>query len=208
VNKVGVFVFGGAGVLVVTSMLTVVTPFLQLGTVPPEHKLKPYTPAQARGRAVYVSLGCVYCHSQQPRDRDFGPDESRGWGRAPTPGDYAYDYPHLLGTMRTGPDLFNIGARQPSRDWNLTHLYQPRAVVPGSIMPAFPFLFEEKAAAAPGDVIVRGGERWATPGTVVVARQDALDLVAYLLALDHTYPSDLLPKAPAPPATADNGGTR
>lgn len=55
--------------------------------------------------------GCVYCHSQQPRDAKLAPDASRGWGRASTPGDYAYDYPHLLGTMRTGPDLFNIGVR-------------------------------------------------------------------------------------------------
>jgi cytochrome c oxidase cbb3-type subunit 2 len=96
--------------------------------------------------------------------------------------------------MRTGPDLFNIGARQPSRDWHLTHLYQPRAVVAKSLMPSFPFLFVEKPRSAPNDVVVKGAERWATPGQVVVATQDALDLVEYLRALDHTYPSDLLPK--------------
>jgi cytochrome c oxidase cbb3-type subunit 2 len=188
-----VFIFGGAGVLLVTTMLVVVTPYVQLGTIPPESKLVPYTQAQAHGREIYVSLGCMYCHSQQPRDRDFAPDESRGWGRAPTAGDYAFDYPHQLGTMRTGPDLFNIGARQPSRDWHLTHIYQPRAVVAKSLMPSFPFLFVEKAQAAPSDVVVKGAERWATPGRVVVATQDALDLVEYLRGLDHTYRSDLLP---------------
>ncbi len=195
-NRVGMFVFGGAGVLVLTSVVVVVTPYAQLGTIPPESKLVPLTGQQAHGREIYVSLGCMYCHTQQPRDRAFAPDETRGWGRAPTPGDYAYDYPHQLGTMRTGPDLFNIGARQPNRAWHLTHLYQPRAVVPGSIMPAFPFLFVEKPVAAPGDVVVNGAERWATPGTVVVASPDALALVAYLRALDHTYPSDLLPQDP------------
>jgi cytochrome c oxidase cbb3-type subunit II len=207
VNRVSVFIFGGAGVLVVTSMVVVVTPYAQLGAIPPESKLPYYTKAQARGRELYVSLGCMYCHSQQPRDRAFAPDESRGWGRAPTPGDYARDYPHQLGTMRTGPDLFNIGARQPSRDWHLTHLYQPRAVVPSSIMPSFPFLFVEKPTAAPSDVVVKGAERWATPGSVVVATQDALDLTDYLRGLDHTYPSDVLPTEARRTASAGNSGT-
>ncbi len=192
-NRVSVFIFGGAGVLLLTSMVVVVTPYAQLHAIPAESKLPSYSPAQARGRALYVSLGCMYCHSQQPRDRAFAPDESRGWGRAPTPGDYAHDYPHQLGTMRTGPDLFNIGARQSSRDWHLTHLYQPRSVVPSSLMPSFPFLFVEKPAAAPDDVVVKGVERWATRGAVVVATPDALDLVEYLRGLDHTYPSDVLP---------------
>lgn len=191
-NRAGIFVFGGAGVLLFTSLIVVVSPYAQLRAIPPESKLSPYTEAQARGRDVYVSLGCMYCHSQQPRDRAFAPDDRRGWGRASTPGDYAYDYPHLLGTMRTGPDLFNIAARQPSRDWHLTHLYQPRAVVPTSIMPSMPFLFAEKREAAKSDVVVQGVERWAAPGAVVVATRDALDLVEYLLALDHSYPSDVL----------------
>jgi cytochrome c oxidase cbb3-type subunit 2 len=191
-NRVSWFVFGGAGVLVFTSLVAVVTPYAQLGTIPPESKLSPYTKSQAHGRKLYVSLGCVYCHSQQPRDRGFAPDEQRGWGRAPTPGDYAYDYPHQLGTMRTGPDLFNIGARQPSRDWHLTHLYQPRAVVDGSLMPSFPFLFAEKPSAGPSDVVVKLSGRFALPGSVIVATPDALDLVEYLRGLDHTYPSDVL----------------
>lgn len=201
-NRIGVFIFGGASVLVVTSMVVVVTPFAQLASIPPESKLTPPTTQEVRGRELYVSLGCMYCHSQQPRDRAFGPDEGRGWGRASTPGDYAYDYPHQLGTMRTGPDLFNIGARQPSRDWHLTHLYQPRAVVPSSLMPSFPFLFVEKHSPAAGDVVVQGAERWATPGSVVVATEDALDLVAYLCGLDHTYPSDVIPAEPEAEARA------
>ena len=108
----------------------------QVRDIAPPEGLKPYSSAELRGRQVYISNGCVYCHSQQPRDRNLGPDAERGWGRASVPGDYFYDKPHLLGSMRTGPDLFNIGARQPSKDWHLGHLYQPRAFVPGSIMPS------------------------------------------------------------------------
>src|SRR5690606_22956171 len=94
------------------------------------------------GRQIYIANGCVYCHSQQPRDPSFASgDKDRGWGRTSVPGDYAYDTPHLLGTMRTGPDLFNIGARQPSKDWHLLHLYNPQAVVKDSIMPPYRFLF-------------------------------------------------------------------
>ena len=120
---------GAMVALGVATAALVVMPYLQVRDVPPPAKLQPYTDAQLRGREVYVANGCVYCHSQQPRDRALGPDQQRGWGRASVPGDYVYDKPHLLGSMRTGPDLFNIGARQPSKDWHLGHLYQPRAYV-------------------------------------------------------------------------------
>jgi cytochrome c oxidase cbb3-type subunit 2 len=121
---------------------------------------------------------------------DFGPDSLRGWGRASVPGDYFYDDPHLMGTSRTGPDLLNIGARQPSDDWHLLHLYQPRSVAPGSVMPAYRFLFLEKAAAAPAERVVTVPAPWGPPGKVVVATPDAVALVAYLKSLDRTYPAD------------------
>jgi cytochrome c oxidase cbb3-type subunit 2 len=201
-NRPAWILFGSLGVLLFTSIILVAAPFAQFKAIPPESGLVPYTIEQGQGREEYVSLGCVYCHSQQPRDRSFAPDDVRGWGRASSPGDYAYDYPHQLGTMRTGPDLFNIGARQPSLDWHLTHLYNPRAVVPGSLMPAYPFLFEEKAQAAPGDVVVKLPTGFAPEGKSVVARPQALHLIAYLMALDHTYPSELIEKEK--PATAQN----
>ncbi|NUN62840.1 MAG: cbb3-type cytochrome c oxidase subunit II, partial [Burkholderiaceae bacterium] len=141
--------------LAVATAALVVLPYMEVRDITPPEGLKPYTSAQQRGRDVYIASGCVYCHTQQPRDRNLGPDHERGWGRASVPGDYVYDKPHLLGSMRTGPDLFNIGARQPSKDWHLGHLYQPRAYVPGSIMPAYPYLFETKAAAEPGDEVVK-----------------------------------------------------
>jgi cytochrome c oxidase cbb3-type subunit 2 len=123
------------------------------------------------------------------------------------PGDYFYDKPHLLGSMRTGPDLFNIGARQPSKDWHLGHLYQPRAYVPGSIMPSYPYLFETKAAAEPGDEVVKLPPGQGPAGQVVVALPEALDLVKYLQGLNHTYPVlppavQAAPAAAAPSATA------
>jgi len=159
---------------------------MQVQGLAPPPGLKPYSAAQLRGRAHYVSNGCIYCHSQQPRDPSQAPDGQRGWGRASVAADYAYDKPHLLGTMRTGPDLFNIGARQPSADWHLGHLYQPRAYVAGSIMP--PYLFDVKDAAEPGDRVLILPAGFTPAGKVVVAKAEAIDLASYLQGLDHSYP--------------------
>ena len=182
-------VTGALAALGVATVLLVGLPYFLLRDVAPPAALKPYTAQQLRGRAVYVSNGCLYCHSQQPRDPAQAPDFSRGWGRPSVAADYAYDKPHLLGTSRTGPDLFNIGARQPSEDWQLGHLYQPRAYTQGSIMPAFPFLFTEHyGSPVAGEKAISLPPQYASPDVTVVATQQARDLVAYLLSLDHTYP--------------------
>jgi len=188
---------GAMVALAVATAALVVLPYVQVRDIQPPAALKPYTDQQLRGRDIYIANGCVYCHSQQPRDRTLGPDAARGWGRPSVPGDYVYDKPHLLGTMRTGPDLFNIGARQPSKDWHLGHLYQPRAYAHESIMPAYPFLFRIKETADRTEVVVNLPPAYAPSGRVVVATQDALDLVAYLMGLDHTYPVLPAPEAPA-----------
>lgn len=193
-------VSGAMVALAVATAALVVMPYMEVRDIQPPPGLKPYTSAELRGRGVYIANGCVYCHSQQPRDRNFGPDFERGWGRASVPGDYIYDKPHLLGSMRTGPDLFNIASRQPSKDWHLGHLYQPRAYVPGSIMPSYPFLFtvkDAKEAEKEGEQPVLLPPAYGpNVGQVVVPTPEALDLVKYLLALNHTYP--VLPPAPKP----------
>jgi cytochrome c oxidase cbb3-type subunit 2 len=182
-------VIGALVALGVAAVVLIGFPYLLLRNVAPPAALKPYTAQQLRGRAIYIGDGCVYCHSQQPRDPAQAPDLSRGWGRPSVAADYAYDKPHLLGTSRTGPDLFNIGARQPSEDWQLGHLYQPRAYTQGSIMPAFPFLFAiRQGPARSGEKVISLPPQYARAGETVVATQQARDLVAYLLSLDHTYP--------------------
>lgn len=187
---------GAALILMFSTMLLVVMPYLQMSAEAPAAGLKPYTEAELRGRQVYISLGCVYCHSQQPRDPGFSEaDQSRGWGRPSVPADYAYDQPQLMGTMRTGPDLLNIGARQPSEDWHLIHLYDPRAVVAESIMPAYRFLFDVVDAPLAGDTVVNVPASHVRGVGTVIARQEALDLTAYLKSLDRTYPTDALPRA-------------
>lgn len=189
------------GILAFATLMLVIAPGMQIGAqaVPPA--MRPYSEQELRGRAVYVSLGCVYCHSQQPRSADQAPDGERGWGRPAIASDYVYDAPHQLGTMRTGPDLLNVGARLPSAGWHLTHLYQPRAIFDWSIMPSYPFLFDVKPNAESGDTVVALPDDYAPQDRVVVAKRDALDLVAYLKSLDRTF-------VPPPNALRDDGYQR
>ena len=149
---------------------------------------EPMTALEHEGLKVYIAEGCVACHTQQVRP--LAMDEV--WGRAAVPGDYAHvgplgamsPYaPALLGSSRTGPDLSNVGARQPSETWHYLHLYNPRIVVPDSVMPAYPWLFEVVDEAGADDVVVPvSGERAPADGQVV-ATERARALVAYLLSL-------------------------
>ena len=162
-----VILIGVLSLLATIALTMVYWPYVQQDKTPSDI-FRPRATAEEAGRKIYIANGCVYCHTQQPRDRKVGPDFERGWGRPSVPADYVYDKPHLLGSMRTGPDLFNIGARQPSKDWHLGHLYQPRAYVPGSIMPAYPYLFDVKDAAEADEEVVTlppehrpaGGKLW------------------------------------------------
>lgn len=182
---------GAFAIMASAICLLVVVPHAMLGGVKAPPELKPYTPRQLAGRQVYIANGCLYCHSQQVRDPAFTTDVDRGWGsRGSVPADYVYDRPHLMGTMRTGPDLFNVGQRLPSEDWQLIHLYDPRSINDWSIMPGFSYLFDEKAPneVKPGDRVVRIPGPRAPQGVVVVARPEAIALVDYLLSLKHDYP--------------------
>lgn len=181
---------GGALVTIACAITALVfIPYTQVVGATAPDGLKPYTEAELRGRDIYIKNGCLYCHSQQPRPADYAPaDAARGWGRPTVAGDYVYDNPVLLGTMRTGPDLMNIGVRQPSQDWNLGHLFQPRAYVAESNMPPFPYLFDVKDQVAEGEVEVKLPPEYQPEGKHVIASQDALDLVAYLKSLNRSYP--------------------
>jgi len=191
-TRIWLLLLGALATVGFAFIVLVAVPGVMLQDVPRPAELKPYTPEQARGRAVYIANGCIYCHSQQVRDPAFTTDVQRGWGnRATVPADYVYDRPNLLGTMRTGPDLINVGQRLPDVGWQLLHLYNPRTVAPWSIMPAYPYLFavRDSAAVRPGErVVTVPGEHAPPPGRVVVATPDALALAEYLISLKRDYP--------------------
>jgi len=178
-NKLLLIAGGSTLVYGVLAMLMGVLPGIELSRTPPGPGVQPLTTLQAQGRQVYVANGCSYCHTQQvrplPQDAVFG--------RPSAPGDFAYQTPELLGSQRTGPDLTNVGARQPSTVWQYIHLYNPRAVVPQSIMPAFEWLFEVVDQAPPGVTAVPLPKVYAPMQGVVVPTPDAQALIAYLLSL-------------------------
>jgi cytochrome c oxidase cbb3-type subunit 2 len=105
------------------------------------------------------------------------------FGRPSAPGDFKYQTPELLGSQRTGPDLTNIGTRQPSDVWQYIHLYQPRAVVLESVMPSFSWMFSIVETASPGVVPVPLPASYAPAHGVVIPTHDAQALIAYLASL-------------------------
>ena len=100
---------------------------------------KPLTALEVAGRDVYISEGCHVCHTQMVRDIE---PEVRRDGRANKEADDIYEFPNLWGSKRTGPDLTDLG-RKYSAQWQRLHLINPRQVVPTSLMPAYPWLFEQ-----------------------------------------------------------------
>lgn len=153
---------------------------------------EPLSEQAIKGKAIYIANGCVGCHTQQVRNVYM----DKVWGARPgIAADYAgnkrtdlwRNTATLMGTERTGPDLTNIGTRQPSIDWNLVHLYNPRIVVKESIMPAYPWMFTIKKEPAKGDVVVNlPAEYLSGKQGKVVAGKEALYLIAYLQSLKQT----------------------
>jgi cytochrome c oxidase cbb3-type subunit 2 len=99
--------------------------------------LKPYTVLQLAGKEVYKKDNCIACHSQLIRP--FKSETDR-YGQYSLSGEYAYDRPFLWGSKRTGPDLHRVGNYRTT-DWHENHMWDPKSVVPASIMPAYKHMF-------------------------------------------------------------------
>jgi cytochrome c oxidase cbb3-type subunit 2 len=158
----------------------------------PLPKSKPLSREAELGKGIFISEGCIACHTQQVRNIDM----DKVWGDRPNiAADFARlvrtdvwrNTASLMGSERTGPDLTNIGKRQPGKEWHLLHLYNPRSVVSQSIMPAYPWLFEVKDYAMQEDIVVNVPDefRKGIQGKIV-ASQEAIYLVAYLQSLKQT----------------------
>ena len=105
--------------------------------VPTIASVKPYTPLEIEGRDLYIREGCVGCHSQMIRPIRA---ETERYGEFSKPGEFVYDHPFLWGSKRTGPDLHREGGKYPDA-WHFLHMKDPRVTSPGSIMPAYPWLY-------------------------------------------------------------------
>jgi cytochrome c oxidase cbb3-type subunit 2 len=127
------------GVLIVISiggLVEIVPLFYLKSTIEKVEGVRPYTPLEMAGRNIYVREGCYNCHSQMVRPLR---DEVERYGHYSLAAESMYDRPFQWGSKRTGPDLARLGNKY-SDDWHRDHLNDPRAVVPGSIMPGYPWL--------------------------------------------------------------------
>jgi cytochrome c oxidase cbb3-type subunit II len=177
--------------------------YLQLGRMQPvtdentgDVNPPPFSGLAIAGQRVYAANGCVNCHTQQVRSGAFSTDVEKKLGPRPTVArDYLRDQPALLGNLRIGPDLTNVGLRSSDPNWFHAHLYEPSAVAPGSNMPSYRYLYRMRKIAGQTSIeAVKGlkGPYAPEPDYEVVPTEDARVLVAYLLSLKRNYP---LPEA-------------
>ena len=168
VAAVAVFMFLG-------TYFTMVVPLTDASLYAPTKDAKDYTAQELRGKKIYQREGCWYCHTQQVRNlleetQRYGMGEEETFKRfgiralvqaPPTqPGEVVFDNPHMLGTRRAGPDLARVGGKYDN-SWHINHFRDPRSTSPGSLMPAYTWLFDKAGQPT----------------------QEAQDLVAYMQKL-------------------------
>ena len=169
-RNTGLLVFGILAVSSVGGLVQVLPTIADQSLAAPAENVVPHTPLELVGRDVYIRESCSTCHSQQVRPLLA---EVKRYGQYAGAGEFAYERPFLWGSKRTGPDLLRVGGKYTDA-WHRLHMTDPRAVVPSSIMPAYPWL----------------AERPADDGTVV-ARLNALR------TLGHPYSDADIEAAPA-----------
>ena len=129
--------------ILIGGVIELVPTFLIRSNVPTIASVKPYTPLELEGRDIYIREGCVGCHSQMIRP--FRSEVQRydpAGGEYSKAGEYVYDHPFLWGSKRTGPDLHRVGGKYAD-SWHFRHMLTPAEVSNGTIMPAYPWLYEQ-----------------------------------------------------------------
>ena len=184
--------------------LAEITPlFMEAHAVKAPPGVKPYDPLRLAGRDIYVREGCYLCHSQMIRALRA---ETQRYGHYSTAEESVYDRPFQWGSKRTGPDLARVGGKY-SDQWQRMHLMNPRALVPASNMPGFPWL--AKATLDPSDIQARMrvlrelGDPYtdadiAAVPAAVAGKTEMDALIAYLQGLGIKNE----PQPPAAPASA------
>ncbi|GEO15456.1 cytochrome-c oxidase, cbb3-type subunit II [Microvirga aerophila] len=135
-----ILLIGTLFVISIGGLVEIVPLFYLKSTIEKVEGVRPYTPLELAGRNVYVREGCYNCHSQMVRPLR---DEVERYGHYSLAAESMYDRPFQWGSKRTGPDLARVGNKY-SDEWHRDHLKDPRAVVPGSIMPSYPWLAERE----------------------------------------------------------------
>ena len=130
---------GSLVVILIGGLVEMVPTFLVDSNIPTIASVKPYTSLELHGRDLYIKEGCNNCHSQMVRPFR---SETERYGEYAKAGEFVYDHPFLWGSKRTGPDLLREGGKYP-HSWHYHHMLDPESMSPGSIMPAYPWMFEK-----------------------------------------------------------------
>lgn len=160
--------------------------------VEPAEGVDVYTAAELAGRDIYLREGCYGCHSQMVRPFR---SETERYGHYSVAGEFVYDRPFQWGSKRTGPDLARVGGKY-SDDWHRIHMIDPRAVVPDSNMPAYPWLAEKLVDPSTIQRRMRALQRLGDPYTdeqIAAAADDLVGvteldaMIAYLQGLGQDW---------------------
>jgi cytochrome c oxidase cbb3-type subunit I/II len=146
-------------VVAIGGVLEMIPTFLIKSNVPTIANVKPYTPLELHGRDIYVREGCYTCHSQMIRPFR---DEVARYGEYSKAGEFIYDHPFQWGSKRTGPDLAREGGKYPD-SWHYNHMLDPRIMSPGSIMPNYPWLLDNKLDTASTPAKIRAMQTLGVP---------------------------------------------
>jgi len=125
--------------ILIGGMIEIIPMIKVESNIPKIASVKPYTPLELEGRDLYIREGCNNCHSQMVRPFR---SETERYGEYSKAGEYVYDHPHLWGSKRTGPDLHRVGAKYNNM-WHFNHMLDPTKTSSGSIMPPYPWFYED-----------------------------------------------------------------
>ena len=161
-------------VVAIGGVLELMPTFLIKSNIPTISSVKPYTPLELQGRDIYIREGCYTCHSQMIRPFR---DEVARYGEYSKAGEFVYDHPFQWGSKRTGPDLAREGGKYPD-SWHFNHMNDPRIMSPGSIMPAYPWLLEDRIDTASTAAKIRAMQTLGVPylpGFDKIANEDLMN---------------------------------
>ncbi len=159
--------------ILIGGLVEMVPTFLIDSNVPTIAAVKPYTSLELQGRDLYIKEGCVNCHTQMIRPFR---SETERYGEYSKAGEFVYDRPFLWGSKRTGPDLHRIGRKYP-HTWHYHHMMDPTSMSPGSIMPAYPWLFDQDLDMSDTEAKIKAMQTMGVPYEAGYAQKANADLM-------------------------------
>lgn len=198
-----ILIIGILIVIAIGGLVEIVPLFYLRSTIEKVDGVRPYTPLELAGRNIYVREGCYNCHSQMVRPLR---DEVERYGHYSLAAESMYDRPFQWGSKRTGPDLARVGGKY-SDDWHRDHLREPKAVVPSTVMPAYPWLAQTDLDFAHIADDLRVQSILGVPYTPEMVENAASD-VRIQATVDHPDSQELTKRYPGAQARDFDGDTK